>query len=93
MIIKRDENKGFADLPDPEAGKMMEISRPIESKGGHLASNFFPKRVDESSGSAIAELRTPTAAILDWRDRSCSGRPRAVKVDDLAIHHSRLRLE
>ena len=65
MIIKRDENERFADLPDPKTSEMMEIARSIKSKGSHPSSDFFPKRINESTGSAIAELRTPAPAILD----------------------------
>jgi hypothetical protein len=72
---------------------MMEIAGSIESKGGRLRSNFFPEGVDDSSGSAIAQLRTPAPTILDLWDRGDSGRPCAVEVDDLGAHHSRLKLE
>src|SRR4051794_31060865 len=57
MIVKRNENKRLAELPDPKTGQMMKIARSEKAKRGNLSSNFLPKRIDDSSRSAITELR------------------------------------
>lgn len=81
VIIKRNQNNGLRDTPNPERSQIMKITGAVEQKRGHEMRFILAVKLgDQTRRRREAQLRPPNARINNGQTKRLI-RPRVIQIE------------